>query len=621
MADESLIDPIVAALQAGELELAEQRCRTALGNAPDHPDLLLLLALALQQQGRSHDALPMFARLVELFPEDSLHWSNYAVALGRVGDLEAAEPAAETAARLASDDPERLDELGLIQLQNGKPAAAQASLMRAYELAPDAVGIRLHAARACLACHDHRAEILLQPWRSWLPLADEHMAELTQLLVQVSELDDGLELLEDRVRRVPGDWSAQLLLAKVYERVNRLGEAQAKLQWILAAIPTDADPGIRREVESQQAQLAMRRRDYANARALLERVGPGHAAHDDYHFALAKACDRLGDSDAAMQALDTAHAIQVRLLALSNPHLLEADAPLLPQVDDRVSEDDYRAWPKLKAPDASQSPVFVVGFPRSGTTLLEQMLDAHPRLQSMDERPFMNRLANQLDNVGIEIPRDLGQLVQRDCDELRKGYVILACGKVPRRWDARLVDKNPLNMSWLPMIHRIFPRAKFVFVLRHPCDVLLSCYLQNFQAAPLVAACRSLEHLARAYVAAMENWLYHASLFQPDVFVSRYEDLVEDTPAQTRRIADFLELGEAESMLRFAERAREKGYIRTPSYTQVVEPISARRVDHWRQYAAYFAPVLPILEPMLVHWGYAGGAQRRSPLPPGDGQE
>ncbi|HXE77724.1 MAG TPA: sulfotransferase [Rhodanobacter sp.] len=603
MADDSLIAPIVAALSAGEPALAEQRCRATLEQVPDEPDVLVLLALGLQQQGRPHDALAVLARLVELRPEDSLHWANYAGALAGVGNLEAAERAAETAARCALNDPERLDQLGLMQLGNGKPALALATLMRAYDLAPDTVDIRLHAARACVACHDHRAEILLQPWRSWLPLADGQLAELARLLVQVNELGDGMELLEDRVRRVPGDWSAQLLLAKVYERVNRLEQARDKLQWILAATPPDA--GIRREVESQQAQLAMRRRDYTTARKLLEHVGPGHANHDTHYFALAQACDRLGDVDAAMQALKTGHAIQASLLAASNPQLLEADAAPLPHVDDRLGAEDYQTWPQLKAPDTSQSPVFVVGFPRSGTTLLEQMLDAHPRLQSMDERPFMHQLANQLGDVGIEIPGDLRKLVQRDCDELRKGYVILACGKVPRRWDARLVDKNPLNMSWLPMIHRLFPKAKFVFVLRHPCDVLLSCYLQNFQAAPLVAACRSLEHLARAYVAAMDNWLYHARLLQPDVFVSRYEDLVADTPAQTRKIAQFLELGEAESMLRFAERAREKGYIRTPSYTQVVEPINSRGVDHWRQYAAYFEPILPILQPMLAHWGYA----------------
>lgn len=604
MADDSLIDPIVAALQRDDLPAAEHLCRAALDQAPDESDVLLLLGLGLQRQGRLRDAVPVFARLVELCPEDNIHWSNYASALHRVGDGEAAERAAETAARCALNDPDRLDELGLRQLENGKPAAAQTTLMRAYELAPDSTSIRLHAARACIACRDHRADVMLQSWREWLPLSDELLGELAGLLIQVGELGDGIELLEDRVRGAPADWSAQLLLAKAYERVNRLGHAQAKLQSILATAPADDDAGIRREVESQQAQLAMRRQSYASARELLEKVGPIHDAHDAHYFALAKACDRLGDVAATMRALETAHAIQIRQLRLSNPPLLEADAPLLPHVNDRVSADDYRAWPTLKAPDASRSPVFVVGFPRSGTTLLEQMLDAHPSLQSMDERPFLNILANQLESVDLQIPQDLHKFVQRDCDELRKGYVILACGKVSRQWGTRLVDKNPLNMSWLPMIHRIFPEAKFIFVLRHPCDVILSCYLQNFRAAPLVAACRSLETLAHAYVAAMENWLHHAALFHPDVFFSRYEDLVADTPAQTGKIAAFLDLGEAESMLGFAERAQEKGYIRTPSYTQVIEPISAKGVGHWRQYARYFEPVLPILQPMLAHWNY-----------------
>lgn len=607
MADDILISPIVADLQSGDLVAAEHRCRTALEQAPDEPDILLLLGLGLHRQGRQRDAVGIFARLVELCPGDSVHWSNYASALDRVGDRETAERAAETAVRLAPGDPERLDELGLLQLQNGKPMAAQVTLMRAHELAPDSVEIRLHAARACLACRDHRADALLQTWREWLPLSDGLLGELAKLLVQVGELGDSIELLEDLVRRTPDDWSAQLLLARVYERVNRLGQAQAKLQVVLATVPIDADPGIGREVESQQAQLAMRRRSYASARALLEKVGPGHEAHDAYYFALASACDRLGDATATMRALETAHAIQIRQLRLSNPYLLEADAPLLPHVDDRVSEDDYRGWRALKAPDRSQSPVFVVGFPRSGTTLLEQMLDAHPDLQSMDERPFLNILAGQLEGVGLEIPRDLHKLVQSDCDELRKGYVVLACGKVARLWGTRLVDKNPLNMSWLPMIHRIFPQAKFILVLRHPCDVILSCYLQNFRSAPLVAACRSLENLAHAYVAAMNNWLHHAALFNPDVFVSRYEDLVADPQAQTGKIAAFLELGDAEAMLGFAERARQKGHIRTPSYTQVIEPISAKGVGHWRHYARYFEPVLPILQPMLAHWGYDSG--------------
>ncbi|MGH8113012.1 MAG: tetratricopeptide repeat-containing sulfotransferase family protein, partial [Rhodanobacteraceae bacterium] len=532
-------------------------------------------------------------------------------ALKSAGDLVGAEQAAETGMRHVPEDPKWMERLGLLQLQNGKLAEAQALLMRAHELAPDSIPIRLSAARACVACHDQHSEDLLRPWREWLPLADAQQAEVADLLVLVGEAGGAIELLEDLVQRAPANWPAQLLLAKVYERMNRLDQAQAKLQWIVKSAPDD-DADISREMKVQQAQLAMRRLEYSAARALLEEAGPANDADDSHWFSLAKACDRLGDPDSATQALATGHALQIEQLRSSNPDLLEVDAPPLPHVDDRVGGDDYRAWPALKAPDASQSPVFVVGFPRSGTTLLEQMLDAHPRLQSMDERPFLNRLARQLENINVDVPRDLRRLDQRDCDELRKGYLLMACGKVTRNWDTRLVDKNPLNMLWLPMIQRMFPRAKFILALRHPCDVILSCYLQNFRAAALIAACRSLETLARAYVAAMENWSYHAARFQPDVFISRYEDLVADPVAQTGKIAAFLELGEAGSMLHFAERARAKGYIATPSYTQVVEPISTRGLGHCQQYALYFEPVLPILQPMLDHWGYAGAAALRS---------
>ncbi|MGC4037816.1 MAG: sulfotransferase [Chitinophagaceae bacterium] len=131
---------------------------------------------------------------------------------------------------------------------------------------------------------------------------------------------------------------------------------------------------------------------------------------------------------------------------------------VLPNAVDRLTEAEYRAWPPLTAPDARDSPIFIVGFPRSGTTLLEQMLDAHPSLQSMDERPFFTILGNKLGDYGVKMPNDIGRLNQRDCDELRKHYYGLVAEKIHRRWDAQLVDKNPLNMLWLPLIKRLYPK-------------------------------------------------------------------------------------------------------------------------------------------------------------------
>lgn len=597
-------DAIIAALQSNDAPGAERLSRQYLQRQPDAPDVLVMLAVSLWRLGDRAGALEIYARLTRMYPQDVAHWRNYANALRQSGNLEEAEKASTVALRLSPGDVEWLELHGLLQLELGRPQEARNTLLAAFGKAPDSPAIRIHAAQACLACRDWRAENLLRPWRQWIPLEDSLQSELAELLVQIGEAEFAVELLEDLALRLPAEWRVLLRLAGLYERVNRLSDAESLLAKVAAAPEVEIQAG--NEVAHQRAQLAIRRQDYATAKELLENHSPRHENDYAHWFAVANACDKFGDRAGAMRALGEAHARQVDELKVTVPHFFESGAEILPNADARITEDDYRAWPVLRAPDASQSPVFVMGFPRSGTTLLEQMLDAHPDLQSMDERPFFNMLASNLKaSTGLEVPRDLGKLHQRDCDELRKGYLILACGKVPRRWNARLVDKNPLNMLWLPMIHRMFPEAKFILAIRHPCDVILSCYMQNFRSAVLAVAGQSLDHLARAYIAAMENWLHHVDVFKPAVFVSHYEDLVADTSGQTRRIASFLDIDDAEPMLRFDARAREKGYIKTPSYTQVIEPINRKGMGRWQGYREYIVPVLPILQPMLEYWGYA----------------
>ncbi|HEU0276868.1 MAG TPA: sulfotransferase [Rhodanobacteraceae bacterium] len=597
------IKSIISAVRLGELNRAERMCARLLRSRPDDTDVLQLLGGVLQRRGKLVEALNPYARLVVLHPGDSLHWGNYATASRMAGDLELAERAAATAVKLRPDDPQRLDQLGMLQLQRGKPLAARDTLLRAFGKAPGSPPIRIDAARACVACHDYRADDLLRPWRNWLPLEDGLQFELAELHLQLGEAVVAQEVLEDLLQRAPTNLRACLLLASVYERINRLDDSEALLNRICSNISALSQE-LSTDVDHQRAQLAFRRRRYDRARELLQQSGPRDGRDYRHWFSLAAACDKLGDASATMHALESAHVWQIEELKVATPHCFEPNVDILPRANARVSRDQFLEWPDLTAPEASQSPVFVVGFPRSGTTLLEQMLDAHPRLQSMDERPFFNILANQLDDIGVEVPQDLYKLSQRDCDELRKGYLTMACAKIPRRWDAQLVDKNPLNMLWLPMIYRMFPRAKFILVLRHPCDVILSCYMQNFRSATLAAASQSLERLARAYIAAMESWLHHVRVFKPDVFVSRHEELVVDALGHVSRIAQFLGLDDAESMLKFNARALKKGFIKTPSYTQVIEPINARGVGRWLRYREYFNEALPIVRPMIKRWSY-----------------
>jgi hypothetical protein len=223
----------------------------------------------------------------------------------------------------------------------------------------------------------------------------------------------------------------------------------------------------------------------------------------------------------------------------------------------------------------------------------------------MDENPFFNRLIHILRNHDARVLEDLSVLRQYDCDELRKRYHAMVGERIERDWSTRLVDKNPLNMQWLPVIHRLFPEAKIILAVRHPCDVILSCYMQHFRSNTLAAACSSLERAARAYVETMQEWLIDVEVFKPDLLVSRYEDLVDDFPRQAERIARFLELDDVAPMLQFDRHARNKSYIGTPSYSQVIEPINRKAVERWLRYREAFEPILPILQPMLEHWGYS----------------
>ena len=596
--------PILSALQAARPDEAERLCHAALKQDSRNADVLFLLALAQQQQHRLEQAVETYARLAGMFPDSALHWGNYATALREVGRQDEAVVAYRAALRLAPDDTLQWINLGLLQLQQLDYMAARESLLRAVGLDPTSAIACINAARACSACRDYRAEALIQPWREWGQLNDSLLFELADLHLVQGDAGTAQILLEQLLQRTPAHHQARLLLAAVYERVNRLADADTLLDRITSQ-STAADPPTMLEIAHQQAVLALRRSKPAEARDILARSGPRHQLDYAHYFVNADACDKLGDLPAALASLQTAHALQMDELKAVVPYRFEPDAPVLPAAVGKVSRAEYLDWPGYSAPDADHSPIFIVGFPRSGTTLLEQMLDAHPGMQSMDERPFFNILADQLSDFGAEIPRDLGKLSQRDCDELRKGYLQLVCSKIPRRWDARLVDKNPLNMLWLPMIHRLFPEAKFILALRHPCDVLVSNYMQNFRSSVLALACSSIERLASAYVTAMECWLHHVEVFQPNLLVSRYEDLVADPAAHSGRIAQFLGVADASPMLNFHQHARDKGYIATPSYSQVIQPVNRKGLNRWLRYRDALQPALPILKPMLDHWGYS----------------
>ncbi len=601
----NLLQAISLATQRSDFPTAERLSRSVLQGDPASEPALFFLAVSLQYQGKLDEAIQCYARLTNLSPSTAEHWSNYGTALREAGRLDEAETAYDEALRLDDQTATPHINQGLLLIQRRDYLAAREKMLDAVDKEPDLSRARIHAAIACSFCQDFdRAERLLKPWRQWLPLEDDAMQlELSNQLLLLGYGTEAQIVVEELLSRAPANAAARLRLATLYERINRVDDAEALIRGVAADFP-HMDAPLRRATEHALASVAIRRREPGKAKQLLLDAGPNGPEDMTYYFDLAEAHDKLGEYEAAMRALEAAHAIKIDEVRRVAPEQFEPDAPALPTPVPRVSIDEYRSWPRFEGPDARNSPVFIVGFPRSGTTLLEQMLDAHPALQSMDENPFFNRLADTLKRHDSRILASLEVLRQYDVDELRKQYLLMVTERIRRRWDTQLIDKNPLNLLWLPFMHRLYPNAKYILALRHPCDVILSCYMQNFRSAILVTASATIERLAQAYVEGMQSWLDNVEVLKPEVLISRYEDLVADPPQKARTIAAFLDLEDASPMLRFDAHARDKGYIATPSYSQVVEPINTKGLGRWLKYRAHFDRALPILAPMMERWGY-----------------
>jgi tetratricopeptide (TPR) repeat protein len=265
--------------------------------------------------------------------------------------------------------------------------------------------------------------------------------------------------------------------------------------------------------------------------------------------------------------------------------------------------DDWRR--KSMAPESGrpcEQHVFLVGFPRSGTTLLEQALASHPAVVASGERDALSRIPRSMDSS--EDMDRLLRLSPTDVETARAAY-----------WDAMaqfgfdlagkvFVDKLPYNTIKLPLIARLFPAAKILFALRDPRDVVLSCFRQLFQMSPVNFEFLRLESTARCYDLTMQlAELYRAKL-PLDLLATRHEDLVADFEVGLRAICTFLGIGWSPEILQFAEHTRTRA-IATPSAAQLPQGLNRSGIGRWRRYRSELTPVLPILHRWVERFGYS----------------
>ncbi len=250
----------------------------------------------------------------------------------------------------------------------------------------------------------------------------------------------------------------------------------------------------------------------------------------------------------------------------------------------------------------------LTSHPRSGTTLLEQVIDSHQGLISADELQILTQMVYVPLFRGkprtTNAVQALDKITTEEIKKVRHDYGTSMEGALRESIGNRiLLDKNPAMTGLLPMIGRVFPEMKIVFALRDPRDVVISCFMQRLPLNPVSVHYLQLEDTAKEYAVTMRNWLKIREMLKNPWIEVRYEDMVTDMQHQAKQILSFLELPWDDTVLSYHQRAKEK-HVHSPTYEAVTKPVYTTSIGRWRNYAKWLEPYADILQPFVEAFGY-----------------
>ena len=472
----------------------------------------------------------------------------------------------ERLAALEPEEPSHLFNLGLMHNRLHQPRQALELFGRVLKLRPQWPRIYEQLGTTLLELEEHdTAEQVFSIGLQQDPQNRDLCFRLTLLLEGKNQLTEAREVIEQGLKRHPADAALNFAAAKVDQRCGQRQAAMGRLERVIG--------------NAEQPDLVM-------------------AAH----YEMGQLYDRLNRSREAFHHFQEANRLARRqsdALGLDPRSYLDR----LERMRVFLSSLTPEAVPE-PPPDRERTPAFLVGFPRSGTSLLGQILDSHPGVRILEEQPVLEAIEERLGQGDTPYPEVLRHIDDAALTRLRAHYFEMADHHAPRQPGQMLLDKMPLNLRNLALVARLFPGAPVLLALRHPCDVVLSAFMQGFGPNESMIHCHTLEGTVRLYARVMELWRLGRGRLPLRVHVVRYEEVVADLEGQARAAVAFLGLPWDEAVLRYREALTRGKIMTTPSYRQVAEPIYQRAVQRWRRYETHLAPHLRALKPALTDLGY-----------------
>ena len=532
----------------GQLDKAVEHFRRAIRLAPDNAMTYNNLGNVLREQGKPRDAIREYEQALRLHPGFGMCWSNFAAALNEAEQRKAAHRAVNRAIQLEPDLAQAHNNRGDILLAEARYAEALDSYEKAAALSPKYTTALINMAR---------------------------------VQRDMDSPDAALKTLHRVLELEPDNPQARHVLGVLHEQ---MGDRDKAAQAFQAAI--DAAPGMGvahyylaqiRGRRSTDAELATMRRIWADG-------SPRDHDRMYFAFALARVLEQRGDYDEAFGYIQAGNAVKARMLPYDDDDtgrfidgIARSAAALRASLPDDAGHHDAR-------------PVFVLGMPRSGTSLTEQILASHSAVAGAGELSYAYDMAHRVrDMTGQAFPENVGRLSASQVREL--GAYYLSRHRAENLESRYVVDKTPLNFQYIGLLGLALPEARFIHCYREPVQNCFSIHKLPFDKKQAYAhSLVSLGLYYNRYWRLMGTW---KDLFPGRILDVKYEDTVGAIEAQSRRMLDFLDLPFEPEVLEFY---RSRRLVKTPSASQVRQPIYQDALQAWRRYEKHLGPLIDALD-------------------------
>ena len=553
----------------GQLDAATYSFKKVLSIEPENSDAYNNIGNVLKEHGKLEEAIEAYNKALDIKPNISEAYYNMGISLQEQDKLKEAVEAYNRALTIKPDYAEAYANMGNALKEQGKLKEAISAYNNALNSKPD--------------------------------YADAHY-NLGNTFQEQGKLKEAIAAYNKALSIRPNYVDAWLNGAEALEKWNKLEELNQWLDQAFRSLKT-----ISSDMRLLRAKLLWRKKHYKQALKLISAIDYDTVTDvrkQDFLNLKGKCLESFRDFDGAFDCFS-----KMNLLAKKSIRNLEYN----PENYFSGIKDDLR---KLKLRSVSTtldstldkknfSPVFLVGFPRSGTTLLDTILRTHSSIQVVEEQMAVNAAKTFIMESGYNglLEQALPPEILLSAKNAYQLELFQHTNKVSSK--SVYIDKLPLNLLDAPIIHQLYPEAKFILTLRHPMDTILSCWVQDFKLNAAMANMVDLDRIVEFYCVAMETFELCSINYGLSVHLIRYEDLIDGLKSETTALLKFLDLNWESQMENYSDTALKRGLINTPSYSQVVQPIYKDAKYRWLNYENYLEKHLEKIKPWIDKFGYS----------------